>query len=214
MSEIPKSEIISPDGDSINRPEYVAAAPAQADPFDPASLRLDPDYLKSGGVKKLLTTVPVRKPNKQDFVRVHPDPAYRVCGVAIIELQEERETYLVIPEYAQGLDPRLFICCNLYLAINRQKVLFLWPTKLPTPGGHVSAWHSSGLEGAEKAMTHWIRVVPNTDLGAYEFFVAESHLSEPEWPPQPLGDFIQIGFKDRIISGPDHPVMQKLRGAI
>jgi hypothetical protein len=44
-------------------------------PFDNLSaLRLDQSYADSSGVKKLLTTVPVRKPNRQDFVRVHPDP--------------------------------------------------------------------------------------------------------------------------------------------
>jgi hypothetical protein len=101
------------------------------DPFDPANLRLDPEYLKSGGVKKLLTTVPVRKPNKQDFVRVHPGLEYRLCGVGMIELQEERETYLVTSSYVRELDPHNFSLCNLYLAINRQKVMFLWPVKLP-----------------------------------------------------------------------------------
>jgi hypothetical protein len=86
--------------------------------------------------------------------------------------------------------------------------------KLPEPGGRISGWHSSGVEGAEKAMAQWIRVVPNMNLGAYEFFVAQSPLSEPEWPELSLRDLIKIAFKDRIISGPDHPVMQKLRGAI
>ena len=38
-------------------------------PFDPAALRLDQSYADTVGVKKLLTTVPVRKPNRQDFVR-------------------------------------------------------------------------------------------------------------------------------------------------
>jgi hypothetical protein len=41
-----------------------------SNPFDPASL--DQNYAERVGVKKLLTTVPVRKPNRQDFVRVHP----------------------------------------------------------------------------------------------------------------------------------------------
>jgi hypothetical protein len=105
------------------------------DPFDPAKLRLSPDYLKTGGVKKLLTTVPVRKPNRQDFIRVHPEPEFRLPGVAIIELKEDREIHLVVPSYAQQLDMRLFNLCNIYLAINRQKVVFLWPVKLPEPGG-------------------------------------------------------------------------------
>jgi hypothetical protein len=217
MPKQEQPEISSPDGDSINRLKSVPITPPEPDPldpFNPANLRLDPGYLKSGGVKKLLTTVPVRKPNKQDFIRVHPDPEYRLCGIAIIELRDDRETYLVMPSYAQGLDPQLFNRCNLYLGINRQKVIFLWAVKLPEPGGRITGWHSSGVEAAEKAMTQWIRVVPNMSLGAYEFFVAEVPLSDPEWPSLPLRDLLQIGFKDHIIRGPDHPVMQRLRGAI
>jgi hypothetical protein len=207
----------SPNSDSVNRLESAPAEPPQTDPFDPFdpdNLRLDPEYLKTGGVKKLLTTVPVGKPNKQDFIRVHPDPDYRLCGVAIIELREERETYLVLSAYARQLEQQLFNRCNLYLATNRQKVLFLWPVKLPEPGGRISGWHSSGAEGAEKAMRQWIRVSANMSLGAYEFFVAENPLADPEWPARPFRDLLEIGFKGRIIEGPEHLVIQRLRGAI
>jgi hypothetical protein len=41
------------------------------DPFDLSKLRLDQSFVESAGVKKLLTTVPVRKPEKQTFIRVH-----------------------------------------------------------------------------------------------------------------------------------------------
>ena len=56
-------------------------------PFDPASLRLDQTFTDGTAVKKLLTTIPVRKPNRQDFVRVHPDADYRLSPAAIIELK-------------------------------------------------------------------------------------------------------------------------------
>lgn len=46
--------------------------PVMPDPFDPENLRLDQSFVETSGVKKLLTTVPVRKPNNQDFVRVRP----------------------------------------------------------------------------------------------------------------------------------------------
>jgi len=62
----------------------------QADPFDPMSLRLDHSFLNTGAVKKLLTTVPVRKPNPQDFVRVRPDEEFRLSPAAIIEMKEDR----------------------------------------------------------------------------------------------------------------------------
>src|SRR5258706_7235238 len=88
-------------------------------PFDPASLRLDQSFADKVGVKKLLTTVPVRKPNRQDFVRVHPDPAFRLTPTAIIELKEDREVYLVPPSIAQQL-PGEFSAVTLNTAINRQ----------------------------------------------------------------------------------------------
>src|SRR5215472_14724976 len=90
-------------------------------PFDPASLRLDPAYAETIGVRKLLITVPVRKPNRQEFVRVHPDPMYRLSPAAIIELKEEREIYLVAPSLAQAL-PNEFVPAILFTAISRQGV--------------------------------------------------------------------------------------------
>ena len=44
------------------------------DPFDPANLRLSQSFTETVGVKKLLTTVPVRKPSPQDFVQGSPVP--------------------------------------------------------------------------------------------------------------------------------------------
>jgi hypothetical protein len=65
-------------------PAAASAAPSVGDPFDLSNLRLTQDFVGTAGVKKLLTTVPVGKPNKQDFFRVHPDPEYRM-EVAVIE---------------------------------------------------------------------------------------------------------------------------------
>jgi hypothetical protein len=74
-----------------------------SDPFDPAALRLDQSYADTVGVKKLLTTVPVRKPNRQDFIRVHPDSEYRLTPAGIIEVKDDGEVYLVTPNMAPGL---------------------------------------------------------------------------------------------------------------
>jgi hypothetical protein len=61
------------------------------DPFDPASLRLSGEVAAGLGVKKALLTVPVRKPDKSWFVRVHADPNYAL-ETAVIELKEDGET--------------------------------------------------------------------------------------------------------------------------
>ena len=137
-------------------------------PFDPVALRLDPSFTASLGVKKLLTTVPVRKPNRQDWVRVHPAEEYRLTA-AVIELKEDRETYIVSPYIALEI-PGEFSPAILYTTINRQGVLHLWPVKLPGPDGKINEWHRSSAEAAEKAMVQWARVTANMSLGAYDIF--------------------------------------------
>ena len=98
-------------------------------PFDPKKLRLSQNYGASAGVKKLTTTIPVRKPGKQDYVRVHPDPAYRI-ETAVLEIKEEQETFLVAQELWDEL-PRELTPKVLFTTINRQQVTSLWPIRLP-----------------------------------------------------------------------------------
>ena len=66
------------------------------DPFDPASLRIETTTEGGSGAKKLLPHVSVRKPHKQEYFRTHPAPEFR-ASMAILELKEEREVYLVCP---------------------------------------------------------------------------------------------------------------------
>ena len=183
------------------------------DPFDPASLRLDQSFADTVGVKKLLTTVPVRKPNRQDFVRVHPDPTYRLSPAAIIELKEDREVYLVTPEMVQNI-PGEFVTATLFTTINRQGVMHLWPVKLPGPDGKHNEWHRSAAEAAELAMQRWVRVTANMSLGAYEVFEATGELSEPTWPDAPFPEILKIAFRNHIVDHEDHPVVQRLRGTV
>jgi hypothetical protein len=182
-----------------------------ADPYDLSKLRLDQSFVESAGVKKLLTSVPVRKPNPQDFIRVHPDPQYR-AALAIIELRDDRETYLVWPSVAREL-PGEFVMANVYTAINRQGVVQLWPVRLPTADARVLEWHRSAAEAAELAMRKWIRVKANMSLGAYEMFEAASTIPDPEWPEQPFQELLRIGFRDRLIDSLDHPLIKRLRGS-
>jgi hypothetical protein len=195
-----------------NKATHPAAAPAQteADPFDLARLRLDPSFLETAGVKKLLTTVPVGKPHPQDFVRVHRDPAYR-GSFATIEWKEDREFFLVDPSVAREL-PGECIGVELFTCVNRQGVIRLWPVKLPGPDGRVIEWHRSLAEAAERAVERWVRVKANRSLGAYEIFEASASIPDAEWPAETFQQLIRIGFRDRLIDRLDHPLIAKLRG--
>jgi hypothetical protein len=185
---------------------------AQIDPFDPASLRIDQDFAAMADVKPILATVPVRKPNRQDYFRVQPSEVYKLTSV-ILELKEERETYLVAP----SLRPELFgelIPVTIFTMINRQGVVALWPCKLPDETGRSNSWYESALLAANKAQTSWVRVQADMSLGAYRIWEARGDLSEPEWPEEPLRDLLKIGFRERYIDNHNHPVLKRLRGEI
>ena len=181
-------------------------------PFDPKSLRLNQNFAETAGVKKLLTTVRVSKPNKQEFVRVNPDPACRLTPAAIVELKEDREVYLITPDMAVEL-PGEFSVVTLFMTINRQGVLSFWPVKLPCPDGRHNEWHRSAAEAAERAMHCWLRITASMSLGAYEMFEATGDLPEPKWPDLPFDEILKIAFRDHIIDRPDHPLVKRLRGA-
>jgi hypothetical protein len=149
-----------------------------SDIWSPEALRIDQSFLSVGAAKKLLTTVPERKPNKQDFVRVHPSLEYRLT-VGLIELKDNRETFLVPPGVVKELSESEFSLATLFFAINRQKVPFVWPVKLASVDGKINDWHQSALEAAERAMTNWIRLAANMSLGAYEISEAIANYGNP-----------------------------------
>jgi hypothetical protein len=181
------------------------------DALDLSKLRLGQDFVASAGVKKLLLTVPVRKPHKQEFVRVHPDPDYRLTPAAIIELREDREIYLVTAEMASAIPDEL-APATLFTAITRQGTVFLWPVRQPGLDGKSNEWHRSAAEAAERAMQRWVRVMANMSLGAYEVFEATGSLSEPSWPDLPFEQLLEVAFRERIVDRPDHPLIERLRG--
>jgi hypothetical protein len=190
--------------------ELVKAA-ASDDPFDLAKLRVNPEFLEGASVKKLLTTVPVRKPGSQDFVRVHPSPSYRET-LAFLELKDEREVYVVNLTAVPELQAECFIA-TLFVAISRTGVLFLWPVRVPAVDGRSNEWHTSAATAAQHAMTRWIRVKANMSLRAYEIFEADSAIPDPIWPENLSFEALyRIAFRDRLINSVEHPVIRRLRG--
>jgi hypothetical protein len=184
--------------------------PAEDD-FNLENLRLDQSFLETS-VKKLLVTIPVRRPSNQDYIRVNPNPAYR-GNFAIIELRDEREIYLLSLTIARGL-PGEFANATIYTAINRQGVLFLWPVKLPQPDGRVIEWHRAAAEAAEIAMTRWIRVKANMSLGAYDIIAATGVVPDPVWPKEPFQQLLKIAFRSYFVNSFDHPLVKRLTGAV
>lgn len=184
------------------------------DEWDLDSLRLPQDFATAVGVKRLIKTVPVKKPLAEWFVRTHPNSDYRL-STAVVELKEDRETYLVVPDLWPALateptfSPRLLVT-----SVTRQGVLFVWPIRLPRADGRIDDWSRSAMDAADEAQSRWVRVKSDMALQAYVVEVATSQLPEPDWPDITFPEIIKVAFRDRMISDWDHPILRRLRGEV
>jgi hypothetical protein len=173
---------------------------------------VDPSYLNEPVAKRLLLMLPIRSPNSQDFVRVYPDPNYRLTPAVLIKLKEGGEYFLVHPTIVNEVDPTEYFHASLFLYVNKQKVPAFWPVRLPDPDGKLNPWHESAGQAVQQAMKAWVRVVANKSLGGYDVLQAMAKYSEPEWPQLAFSELLKLAFKDRLIDSLDHPVLLKLRG--
>jgi hypothetical protein len=190
-----------------------AYSPSQSpNPFDPSRLRLSQDFATTAGVKKAILTIRVDKPNKEHFVRVHPDPDMRL-ETWVIELKDDRETYLVDPPLVADLAGETTLrAVALFTAVTRQGDVFLWKVSLPGSDGKQLEWHRTLMEAAAMAESKWVRVVANISIGGYEAYEATGNLPEPKWPEMSMEQILSVAFKNRYIDTLNHPVLQRLRG--
>lgn len=183
------------------------------DIFDNEAAFALPQNYASVGVKKVHLHVPVKRPAKQTFVRVRPEPEYR-RDVFLLEHGDDREMYLVSTAVSAAVSSfaRPY---RLYVYITRQNALCLWPIRLEGTDGRSNAWWTSAREAAEKAMEGWIRIEPDMAMGSYNIYVPEdaSVMPAPEWPGLSMTEILRLAFKDRVIESTDHIVLKKLRGA-
>ena len=181
-------------------------------PFDPKRLRLSQRFSQGADVKRALVTVPVRKPNPQEFFRVHPDETWQL-DTALIEIKADREMYLVDPEiwplFPNECKPR-----TLYTTIDRRNVVTLWPVRLPDEKGKLDDWNRSAHEAALLAKGKWVRMSSDMSLGAYVIDVAMGSFADPTWPDVSFSDLLKVAFKGRMIVDLDHSVLRRLRGEI
>jgi hypothetical protein len=199
MADAPKLELVDENSD---------------DPLDLARLTVSQDFLETTPVKKLVTTIPIRRPHAQDFFRVHPSPSHRAL-LALLRLEDEREIYVVDLKSCPELQSECYVA-TVFTAITRTGVLFLMPVRVVTADGRANDWHLSAATAAELAMKQWIRMKANMSLRAYEVFAADpaSKIPDPEWPDLSFAEILRIALKDHHpINHLDHPVAKRLRGA-
>lgn len=172
------------------------------------ALRLRQDFVVDVPIRKVITQIEVRKPNKQEFFRVHPDESMQFES-AILEYSIEKRVYLVAPEILDKLTnevvPKVLMFC-----VTKQGTPFLWPIKLPSAEGAIDNWNCTAMDAAILARSEWVRLIPRG--GGYEIQVAEVNSSAPEFPHLTLEEVLTLAFEKRYIDDLSHPVVRKLRG--
>jgi hypothetical protein len=185
-----------------------AILPTLNDTTDWDSLRVNQDFATGTG-QKTLTTIPVCKPNKQWFFTVHPAPEWQY-PTFVLEDTIDRDSYLVDKSLWGELQDELTFK-TIFACINRQGIFFFWPIRMPDPNGRKDEWSRTALEFARLGMGKWVRVMPNTNLGAYEVIEACAGLPAPIWPKYDFKKLQDIAFRERFIRDLNHPVLRRLR---
>ena len=200
----------APDLDAFNPVAQFSGNVAAPEAVDLTALRLDQTYGAIVGIKKLVTTVPVRKPSNQAYVRVHPSAEWRMPA-AILQLKEDGECYFVHPSIAPSLAQEVRAKL-LYVYVTRDGNVYVWPINLPSDDGRLDAWSQSAHSAAEMAQSSWVRLAANRGVGAYDIYQASGIVDEPVWPELTFKEVLHLAFKDRLITSLDHPIVKRLRG--
>lgn len=180
------------------------------DEFD--QYRFSQDFEGMVGVKKEIMVVPVRKPDRQTWFQINPDPNWRM-PVALIEVKEDRENFLVSPKLYPELGgeclPKFLITCQ-----TKAGTTFIWPIRMPGADGRLDQWNRSALRIVNEYAGQWIRVASNMGLGGYEVYIAEAEFPPPVWPTEGFHSLLKKAFAGKIIETVDHPVIRMLRGQV
>ena len=126
----------------------------------------------------------------------------------------KEEIYLVAPRVAENMADEITLT-TLYLAMNRQGDVFIWPCRDPNPElrrGDTAA--TSRLEAIEAAMTRYVRVQWKSPAYEISFRDASIVEIEPVWPDKPFSELIKIAFfrVGMYIDDPNHQVIKILQG--
>ena len=158
--------------------------------------------------KKLITTIPVGKPKKQNFFRVHPSLEYPVY---IRDWEDDGTSYLVHPRIAPKITNQVKLKI-VYVSVYATGSPFLLAVPQPDMEGKWNNWHQSLSEAVDVAKKKWIRLEPDKIAQGYNIIYAAGSFGEPEWPNMTIDQYIETAFKSRQIIDENHPKIKELKG--
>jgi hypothetical protein len=167
--------------------------------------------------EKVLTSLPVRKPRRDEFIRCHPE--FRVV-VNVYQDKQNNVSYLVGPDALGELEAVAggVRRCQVTLTANYSGAMFAWEVPVPSDS-RANRWTSTSFQGCEEASKSWIRV--SADMGAGEYVLHRRVVNDakvPTWPAeiQHVSDLLRLSYGTGgggdVIESADHEVLKRLRG--
>ena len=176
------------------------------------AIRLEQNFDTMIAAKQVISVVSARKPNGQEWFRVHPNEDWRQ-QTAVLHLKEEDEYYLVHHDLQVAIWDEIQPVM-LFTAINRQGEVFVWPIRLPKGDGRTDQFMVSDMEAAKAAESNWTRRQWVPENKSHKITIANGLTDEPMWPEITILELTKTGFKDKYICDLDHPVLKRLRGEV
>lgn len=190
--------------------EEAPPPPSDLTIFDDLDLLKIADPAQLAGDIQVLGHIPVRRPRKDEFFRVCSDPTKTLTALVWAD-PDEGDFYFITPEVRDVMADSGKVVM-LVLCQSRQGAYFLWPVNIDTRAGGGRGWSESSQVAVVKAQTRWIKIRGDRAAGAYQIFEAALQHGEPTWPSQSFSELLKMGFKDRLITSADHPVVRRLQG--
>jgi hypothetical protein len=178
------------------------------------ALRLDPSQLAFTQGELVLVDMPVGKPQKGQYWRLHAGKDSRAAYNLLDASKIGGEGMHLITPAIAALVPDQVRPYELRLGVTQFGNPFLLPLPLPGPDGRTNRWHMSLAAAATLAEDNWIRIAADMRAGAYTVIKAGGNLGEPRWPAESFEQLLEIAFRGAIIEGKDHPLIRQLLGEI
>jgi hypothetical protein len=161
-------------------------------------------------VRKRLTAIPPRTPNKEWFVRTSRHPDHNGILPLYWDKSGDGHPYL-IDETVQDFFGEAVRNNYCVLSCTRQLVYFLWCSPLEGPDGDWNTWHSSAHDMKGFAAESWIRVKSNKQLAGYEVVdPIGAPPPDPVWPDISWEDIVRLAFRRHLVETENHPLINRL----
>jgi hypothetical protein len=186
--------------------------PTESPLLDPTALRIPVGARHTTDKKPTPSSLTIRKPGPDEWVRVHSDPLFRWEGYRVYE--KDKKYHLLIPSLYDQLESnvrRLFGEWDFYLTSVLNDDHIIWPLKY-SDTDYFRTMH----EAMQAAMTGWHQVQSNQHLKRYDYRSAQKDYSTPDWTgfqtEEEARALFTRTFRENLIDELDHEVLERLRG--